>query len=140
MIEARSDSGEGNEEEQDPERRGQGDQGGAEPEDDDPEREEPIWVPTIRHRAEDHLKDGGHEERSAAEEAGLESAEREMGLQERNLARNHGDRAVVGQVIHRVCDEDPSVAGHRDAMTERLKSLGPAGKDQSSVDGPELRP
>ena len=140
MIEARSDSGEGNEEQQHPEGRGQGDQGGAESEDDDSEREEPRRVPTIRHRAEDHLKDGGHEERGATEEAGLEGAEGELDLEEGDLARNHGDRAVVGQVIHRVCDEDPSVAGHRDAMTERLKSLGPAGKDQSSVDGPELRP
>src|SRR5207247_10191418 len=75
VIEARSDSREGNEEQQHPEGRGQGDQGGAESEDDDSEREEPRRVPTIRHRAEDHLKDGGHEERGAAEEAGLEGAE-----------------------------------------------------------------
>jgi len=130
VIETRSDSGEGDEQEQDPEGRGQGNQSGAESEDDDPEREESRRVPTIRHRAEDHLKDGGHEERGATEEAGLEGAEREMGLQEGNLARDHSDRAIVREMIQGIREEDPTIAGHDAAMTERLKSLGPVGNDR----------
>src|SRR5207302_6913124 len=140
VIETRSDSGGGDEQEQDPEGRGQGNQSGAESEDDNPEREESRRVPTIRHRAEDDRKDGGHEERGATEEAGLEGAEREMGLQEGDLARDHGDRAIVREMIQGIREEDPTGAGHDEAMIGRLKSLVPAGKDQSSVDGPELRP
>src|SRR5947199_230195 len=90
--------------------------------------------------SERHCDDRGR--RHPQDDAGVaEGAERELELQEGDLARNHGDRAVVREMIQGIREEDPPGAGHDEAMTERLKSLVPVGKvDQSSVDGPELRP
>src|SRR3989304_685265 len=54
----------------------------------------------------------------AARGAGPERAEREGGLEARDLARHDRDPAVVREVVEGVRDEDPAVADHtgRDAF------------------------
>ena len=130
MVEARADSGDGDEDEEGPETRRQGDEERAEAKDRDPDREKPGRIPTIGHDAEEELEDRGHDEGDAAEEADLCGSEAaELGLQDDNLAREHRDGAVVRQVVDRVREEDPAVAAHpaRDARSAYRVSPGADG-------------
>src|SRR5204863_479119 len=82
------------EDEQHPEIGGRSDKHGPDPQDDDAEGQEPGGIAVVRHRSEDDLKKGGDQQGRAAEQAGLEGAEGELRLEDRDLAGNHRHRAV----------------------------------------------
>src|SRR5436309_8447936 len=135
MVEARTDPGQGDEDEQQPEIGGRSDEHGPDPQDDDAEGQEPSRIAVVRHRSEDDLKEGGDQQGCATQEAGLEGAERESGLEDRDLAGDDGHGAVVGEVVNRIGEKDPSAASHAVAMAVRLKSLGLRTSYPAGVEG-----
>jgi len=138
MVEARPDPGQGDEDEQHPEIGGRSDKHGPDPQDHDAEGQESGRIAVVRHRSEDDLKKGGDQEGRAAEQAGLEGAEGELRLEDRDLAGNHRRRTVVREVVNRIRKEDAPAAAHDDAMVERLKSLGVGGDDGRLATRPVL--
>src|SRR5205814_4778932 len=95
----------------------------------------PGRIAMVRHRSEDDLKEGGDQQGRATQEAGLEGAERESGLEDRDLAGNHRYRAVVREVVDRVRKEDSPGAGHESAMLGGLIGLGLTNGDRRAVGG-----
>src|SRR2546425_8268315 len=104
MIETRADSGERDEEQERPEvPRKRGGQG-PEAQDDNPNRKESRRIAAVRHDAEQDLKDRGDDERGPAEEADLRGTEAtEERLQHDDLACESRDRAIVREMVERVC-------------------------------------
>ena len=100
------------------------------PQDDDAEGQEPGGIAVVRHRSEDDLKKGGDQQGRAAEQAGLEGAEGELRLEDRDLAGDDGHGAVVREVVDRVREEDSPGTGHGPAMLGGLIGLGLTYRDR----------